>query len=254
MWPNRFIASRVFLKCSVKNGYLCQPRVSGFSQIVTFHHSALLSEAVNKANLDFFLNIASNQSSPSTNNTEESSGKETTMNGPRLPLLDSNKISSDGTMSPDESIHLCKDGVYKDVTWQMHIYAHRHNVHITIARPPAWRHPVTGKVYGENPPSRSVALSLCAGRLGFKHSGRKHYDSAFQLGTYVMARMQESGMNSYIERLEVYLRGFGAGREAVTRVLLGVEGKYLRNKIVKVADSTRLKIGGTRSPNPRRLG
>ncbi|RKF62091.1 37S ribosomal protein S18, mitochondrial [Golovinomyces cichoracearum] len=172
----------------------------------------------------------------------------------RLPLLDTNTISSDGTMSANTGTRLTLDGVFKDVTWQMHVYAHRHNIHITVARPPAWRHPITGKIYGENPPSRSVALSLSAGRLGFKHSGRKLYDSAFQLGTYVMARMQESGMNSQIEKLEVYLRGYGAGREAVTRVLLGLEGKYLRNKIIKVADSTRLKIGGTRSANPRRLG
>lgn len=172
----------------------------------------------------------------------------------KAPLLDSNVISSDGKLSPRIGLRLDEHGVFRETTWQMHIFAHRHNVHITIARPPAWRHPVTGKVYGENPPSRSVALSLCAGRLGFKHSGRKQYDSAFQLGTYVMARMQDSGMNSYIEKLEVYLRGYGAGREAVTRVLLGVEGKHIRDKIVLVADSTRLKIGGTRSANPRRLG
>ncbi|KAI1005634.1 hypothetical protein K3495_g2583 [Podosphaera aphanis] len=172
----------------------------------------------------------------------------------RAPLLDTNTISSDGKLTPRTGTLLNNLGVFKETTWQMHIYAHRHNVHITIARPPAWRHPVTGKVYGENPPSRSVALSLSAGRLGFRHSGRKHYDSAFQLATYVMARMQDSGINSYIEKLEVYFRGFGAGREAVSRVLLGTEGKNIRHKIVKVADSTRLKFGGTRSANPRRLG
>ncbi|CCU75454.1 unnamed protein product [Blumeria hordei] len=169
-------------------------------------------------------------------------------------LLDTNMISSTGELVELPGAILGKDGVFKETSWQIHVYAHRHNVHITVARPPAWRHPVTGKVYGDNPPSRSVALSLSAGRLGFKHSGRKHYDSAFQLATYVMARMQESGINSYIEKLEVYLRGFGAGREAVTRVLLGMEGRHIRKKIVKVADSTRLKFGGTRSANPRRLG
>ena len=40
----------------------------------------------------------------------------------------------------------------------------------------------------------------------------------------------------------------------MSRVLLGPEGRNLRYKIVKVADATRLKFGGTRSPKPRRLG
>lgn len=57
-----------------------------------------------------------------------------------------------------------------------------------------------------------------------------------------------------IATLEVVLRGFGPGREAVTKVLLGSEGRWVRGKIKKVTDATRLKFGGTRSPKPRRLG
>jgi small subunit ribosomal protein S11 len=142
----------------------------------------------------------------------------------------------------------------KEVTsWQLHINAHRHNVHITVVRPPNWQNPVTGVKYGVNG-ERTVALSLSAGNLGFRHSGRKHYDSAFQLASYVFTRMQESGMSSWIQELEVSLRGFGAGREAVSKALMGTEGRYLRGKVVKVSDATRLKFGGTRSKKPRRLG
>ena len=50
------------------------------------------------------------------------------------------------------------------------------------------------------------------------------------------------------------MRGFGQGREAVTKALLGVEGQGIRGKIVKVSDATRLKFGGTRSRKIRRLG
>ena len=57
-----------------------------------------------------------------------------------------------------------------------------------------------------------------------------------------------------IAAIEVVLRGFGPGREAVTKVLLGSEGRWVRGKIGKVTDATRLKFGGTRSPKPRRLG
>jgi small subunit ribosomal protein S11 len=49
-------------------------------------------------------------------------------------------------------------------------------------------------------------------------------------------------------------RGFGPGREAVTKAILGAEGKRIRPLIVKLADSTRLKFGGVRSKKPRRLG
>lgn len=69
-----------------------------------------------------------------------------------------------------------------------------------------------------------------------------------------MTRMQDTGINAQIKALEVTLRGFGAGREAVTKAMLGLEGKNVRHKIVKVADATRLKFGGTRSKKPRRLG
>jgi small subunit ribosomal protein S11 len=57
-----------------------------------------------------------------------------------------------------------------------------------------------------------------------------------------------------INKLEIVMRGFGAGREAVTKAILGAEGKNIRDRISAVLDATRLKIGGTRSPKPRRLG
>ena len=50
------------------------------------------------------------------------------------------------------------------------------------------------------------------------------------------------------------MRGFGAGREAVTKVLLGSEGRDVRDRISAVVDATRLKHGGPRSKKPRRLG
>jgi small subunit ribosomal protein S11 len=118
-----------------------------------------------------------------------------------------------------------------------HVYATRHNTHVTLTDP-----------------KRNPIISLSCGNLGFRHSARKHYDSAFQLASHVMQRMQDRGINPQIKELEVVLRGFGAGREAVTKAILGLEGKQLRHKIVKVADATRLKFGGTRSKKPRRLG
>jgi len=146
-----------------------------------------------------------------------------------------NKTILDNTSSSIEDMELIQSAPPEP--HHFHIYATRHNTHITLTDP-----------------NRNPQISLSCGNIGFRHSGRKHYDSAYQLASLVMARMQEKGINNKIEKLEVILRGFGAGREAVTKALLGSEGRLVRNKIIRVTDATRLKFGGTRSKKPRRLG
>lgn len=64
----------------------------------------------------------------------------------------------------------------------------------------------------------------------------------------------QQGLLKEILTLEVVLRDFGPGREALTKVLLGSEGRLLRGRVVRVADATRVKFGGTRSEKRRRLG
>ena len=118
-----------------------------------------------------------------------------------------------------------------------YVYATKHNTHITLTRP-----------------SRDPIMSVATGNIGFKKAARGSYDAAYQLAAYVMGRIQEQGLMAQIHQLEVVLRGFGAGREAVTKALLGSEGRNIRGRVVRVTDATRLKFGGTRSPKPRRLG
>jgi small subunit ribosomal protein S11 len=57
-----------------------------------------------------------------------------------------------------------------------------------------------------------------------------------------------------VEEITVLLRGYGSGRDAVSKAILGSEGRFLRNFIKTVVDTTRLKQGGTRGKKPRRLG
>jgi small subunit ribosomal protein S11 len=121
--------------------------------------------------------------------------------------------------------------------YHLHIYSHKHNTHITLTKP-----------------NRDALISLSCGNIGFRKAGRKHYDSAYQLGAYVINKMHQKNLVNQIKKLEVVLRGFGPGREAVVKVLMGNEGKMLRPKIMRVSDSTRLKFGGTRSKRKRRLG
>lgn len=125
-----------------------------------------------------------------------------------------------------------------DPSYHFHVYSHKHNCHITLTKP-----------------DRNPLISVSTGNLGFKKSGRGTYDAAYQLAAYVLNRMNEDPkLMGDMKSVELILRGFGPGREAVTKAILGTEGVNLNKKITRVMDSTRLKFGGVRSPRPRRLG
>ncbi|KAJ9628011.1 hypothetical protein H2203_003231 [Taxawa tesnikishii (nom. ined.)] len=130
---------------------------------------------------------------------------------------------------------------------RLHVYSTKHNTHITFTQPPR---------KDRNDPSKSVdvLMSMSAGNIGFRKAGRGSYDAGYQLAAFVLKQIQERGLMRDIKGLEVVMRGFGAGREAVTKALLGQEGRNIRNRIKSVVDATRLKFGGPRSPKPRRLG
>lgn len=134
-----------------------------------------------------------------------------------------------------------------DIPHRIHVYATKHNTHITLTQPPKKDPNDASKMI-------DVLLSLSSGNLGFKKAGRGSYDAGYQLAAFLLKQIQERGLLREIHNIEVVLRGFGAGREAVSKALLGHEGRLIRNKIVSVKDATRLKFGGSRSPKPRRLG
>ncbi|KAH7114474.1 mitochondrial ribosomal protein subunit S18 [Dendryphion nanum] len=148
-----------------------------------------------------------------------------------------------GSVIPDRnSLHglpgnLVKQEWEEEERHHLHIYAHKHNTHLTLTKP-----------------NRDALISVSCGNIGFRKAARGSYDAAYQLTAFVMSRIQDKGLLPQIQRLELVYRGFGDGREAVTKAILGTEGRKIRHLIVKLADSTRLKFGGTRSKKPRRLG
>lgn len=121
--------------------------------------------------------------------------------------------------------------------YHLHVYSHKHNTHVTCTKP-----------------NREPIISMSCGNIGYKKSRRGTFDSAYSLTKYVLERLVHTGWPPKIHRLELVMRGFGQGRDAAMKVLMSPEGKILRDKIVRVADSTRIKFGGTRSKAPRRLG
>jgi small subunit ribosomal protein S11 len=145
-------------------------------------------------------------------------------------------------------------------THSLHVYAHRHNTHITFTHTPKESptrsstidtHNVLSQVH-VNRESKTL-LTLSTGNIGFKKGGRGSYDAAYQLAAYAFKYIQEKGMLAEVAQITVLLRGYGAGREAVTKAILGTEGRSLRGYIRTVVDTTRLKQGGTRGKKPRRL-
>ncbi|KAF3932282.1 hypothetical protein ABW19_dt0204782 [Dactylella cylindrospora] len=118
--------------------------------------------------------------------------------------------------------------------FHLHIYSTKHNTHMTFTDP-----------------KRNAIISCSTGNLGFRKAGRHTYDAAYQLASHVFQKIEEKGLIP--KKVEVVLRGFGVGREACVKALLGKEGRYLKNVIVRVTDATRTKFGGTRSKKPRRL-
>lgn len=137
---------------------------------------------------------------------------------------------------------------------RIHIYATKHNTHMTLTAPPPPKQRIEQADLYKPPEPNKPLMTYATGMIGFKKHHRSTYDAAFQLATYFLKQMQERALLGKIKQIEIVLRGFGSGREAATKVILGQEGRLIRNRIVAVTDATRLKFGGSRSPNPRRLG
>ena len=148
-----------------------------------------------------------------------------------------NDLKESQSEQPTESSLVTSQERFAQESHHFHVYTTKHNTHITLTKP-----------------NRDPLISLSAGNLGFRKASRGTYDAAHQLGSYVMGRIREQGLEPEIKSVEVILRGFGIGREAVSKILTGIEGTAIRQKICRVSDATRLKFGGTRSRKPRRLG
>ncbi|EPS36695.1 hypothetical protein H072_9739 [Dactylellina haptotyla CBS 200.50] len=118
--------------------------------------------------------------------------------------------------------------------FHLHIYSTKHNTHITFTDP-----------------KKNSIISCSTGILGFRKANRHSYDAAYQLAAHVFQRIEEKGLIP--KKVEVVLRGFGVGREACMKALLGKEGRYIKDVVVRLTDATRTKFGGTKSKNKRRL-
>jgi len=159
-------------------------------------------------------------------------GQSSTLTG----SFNSRSVLSDiGSDSSSSSASAYTPGrIIEDNQYHLHIYTHKHNTHMTFSKP-----------------NKDSIISLSCGNVGFKKSGRSTFDAAYTLASTVFARIEEKRIQP--KSVELVLRGFGPGREACLKALMGREGRYLRPVIERVTDATRLKFGGVRSKGKRRL-
>ncbi|ORY81498.1 hypothetical protein BCR37DRAFT_387755 [Protomyces lactucae-debilis] len=122
-------------------------------------------------------------------------------------------------------------------------------------------------------------LWTSGGLCGFKKAARGGYEAGFRSTITMLEKMQrkeaedralllkERTEPSRVQKtaakkrkapfkpreIELVIKEFGLGREAVMKALAGQEGDYYRGLITKVIDATPLKFGGVRARAVRRL-
>jgi small subunit ribosomal protein S11 len=213
-----------------------------------------------------------------TSDTQSSLSKAKSIFGPKRtssptdPLPTTPSPNTDGSLTSSILSSLTTDPAllrssapHPTEPYHINVYANRTNTHITFTAP-----------------SREPILATSAGQLGYKNAQRKTFDASYQLAAYTMRKISThqwkvGGKKAKVDHtvlpgdgrggmmtirdvgtrdtgvgIEVVLRGYGPGREAFTKALLGSEGAILKPMVVRVTDATRLKFGGTRSPQVKR--
>jgi small subunit ribosomal protein S11 len=122
-------------------------------------------------------------------------------------------------------------------------------------------------------------LWTSGGLCGFKKAARGGYEAGFRSTITMLEKMQRKEAEDQAlllkerteptrvqktaakkrkapfkpREIELVIKEFGLGREAVMKALAGQEGDYYRGIITKVIDATPLKFGGVRARAVRRL-
>lgn len=181
-------------------------------------------------------------------------GKFTTYTPEGTGTRPSTKLDELARVAESEARHRPRAGVGPDEPYHLNLYTHKHNTHITFTHP-----------------SRDPILSFSSGNIGLKKAQRGTYDAGYQLASYTFRKITEINwriggkkagttpitLNDPDVRrrgIELIFRGYGNGREAFQKALLGQEGRMIKPIVKKVTDATRSKFGGARSPHVRRLG
>ncbi|GAA5929374.1 hypothetical protein JCM3775_002324 [Rhodotorula graminis] len=150
--------------------------------------------------------------------------------------------------------------------YKLHVYSTRNNTILTLSTSPASAPSSSYSSSGSEGagPHHPIAW-VSAGNAGYKGAARGTYDAAVEVALRMFRKIQDlveppvlaggqrvKAAGPPPTELEVVWKGFGQGRDAVFRTLMGAEGDNVRGLVRRVTDATPLKVGGTR-PKKRRV-
>ncbi|KAJ7499160.1 hypothetical protein FB451DRAFT_1118085 [Mycena latifolia] len=104
-------------------------------------------------------------------------------------------------------------------------------------------------------PDGNVIAWFSGGSCAFKKRNRASYEAGYQCAVRMFEKIAETnslakGPNSL--SIDLFLKGFGQGREALMKALMTAQGDVVRNRIVSITDRSPIKIGGTRAKKVKR--
>ena len=178
-------------------------------------------------------------------NTNESTASSTTTSQPTAPVDDGPpEAPADsyprGPATPSNPVRLAKSKqnplAFDRKLYAVSVKASRNNTIVTFARP------------GGN-----QLVTLTGGKLGFKKSNRNGYEAGYQCAVGIIGAMETEMERTSDFEWELFLSGFGQGRDAMLTALTTAVGQNVKDRLKRVTDRTPLKIGGTRGQKTRRV-
>ncbi|ORY61923.1 hypothetical protein BCR35DRAFT_283397 [Leucosporidium creatinivorum] len=143
--------------------------------------------------------------------------------------------------------------------YRLSVFASRNNTILTLTTTPG----ATSAELSPEDPHHAVAW-VSGGSAGYKGASRGTYDAAVEVSLRMFKKITDlvnppigsGGQRKKViwaapTDLEVVWKGFGQGRDAVYRTLMGGEGDGVRQLVRRVTDATPLKVGGTRAKKRR---
>lgn len=136
-----------------------------------------------------------------------------------------------------------------DNPYKLHVFATRNNTILTLTHTPGYSSPTSIADQSSSAPHHPVAW-VSAGSAGYKGAARGTYDAAVEASLRMLKKIEElvdppigsGGQRRKVKsppptELEVVWKGFGQGRDAVFRSLMGGEGDKVRYLVSRVTDA-----------------
>lgn len=101
-------------------------------------------------------------------------------------------------------------------------------------------------------PEGARLKTYSGGICGFKGSRRSSYEAGYQCAVKAIEFVQTLMEKEPKLKVNLFVNGFGQGRDAMHKALVASEGDAVRRTITRVTDVTPMKIGGTRAKKKRR--